>query len=148
MVSAPTEEDFKLDCFQDKPEIKSDSSCLKMDGKIEAQKLVSQELPPKDVVFPDGEILFFPTANHLMGKKCQQQNPWRRSPTNQRRKPTPLSSLRNVSPPCSKTPRRILVLCEIRYSCLLRHSLRGVDLLLGILPDVVSSRDPKSTPPP
>lgn len=83
MVSAPTEEDFKLDRFQDEHEIKTDSSCLRMDGEIEVQELVSSELSSKDVVTPDGEILFL-NREPPNGTKCPQQNPWRWSPTNHR----------------------------------------------------------------
>jgi hypothetical protein len=69
MVSAPTEEDFKLDRFQDDQAIKSDNSCLTMDSEIEVQELVSPELSSsEDVVILDGEI-FFPQLRAIQWDK-------------------------------------------------------------------------------
>jgi len=57
VVSAPTEEDFKLDRFQDEQESNLDSSCLGMDSENEVQELASLALAStedEDVVVPDG----------------------------------------------------------------------------------------------
>jgi hypothetical protein len=64
IVSAPTEEDLKLNCFQDESNVTSDTTHLGLDDEVEVEELISPELSfPEDVLTFQGEIqgtnLFF-----------------------------------------------------------------------------------------